>query len=54
MKEKFTKAEIKLFYKTLNEFKLKIKLNGNEKQKQALQVLIDKERKFTHITEVGL
>lgn len=54
MKAKFTKAEIKLFYKTLNEFDLKFKLNGNEKQKQALEILLDKKPEFKLYQEVGL
>ena len=54
MKEKFTKAEIKLFYKTLNEFELKLKLKGNEKQKLALEILLDTEHKYDDLEEVGL
>lgn len=54
MKKKFTKSEIKLFYKTVNEFNLEFKLNGNEKQKRALQILLDTEGKYNEIEEVGL
>lgn len=54
MKEKFTKAEIKLFYKTLNEFELKLKLKGNDKQRQALAILLDTSGEYDEIEEVGL
>lgn len=54
MKNKFTKAEIKLFYKTLNEFHLDFKFNKNEKQKQALEILLNKKPEYLEIDEVGL
>ena len=54
MKKKFSKEEIKLFYKTLKEFELKFKLNGNTKQKIALNILLDINGKYKQIEEVGL
>ena len=54
MKGKFTKAEIKLFYKTLNEFHLDFKFNKNEKQKKALEILLDRKPEYKEIDEVGL
>ena len=54
MKNKFTKKEINQFYKTLDEFELKLELKGNKKQKKALDVLLDPDRKYAHINEVGL
>lgn len=54
MKNKFTKAEIKLFYKTLNEFKLDFKFNWNLKQKEALEILLDKKPEYKLFDEVGL
>ena len=54
MKNKFTRKEINLFYKTLDEFELNLKIKGNTKQKKALAILLDKDHIYDDIEEVGL
>jgi hypothetical protein len=54
MKSKFTKDQVNLFYKTLNEFKLEVDFKGNKKQRQALELLMDHTGKFKDVEEVGL